>query len=90
MPLMSAFTNMLWAAINSGPSDTVAVGQLRRALVWISTLGGDNLKAVEWYCRPRASYFSLSTFDRSLTGGGAALQIGLSSLEEAESAPIVS
>ena len=49
---MSAFTNMLWAAINSGPSDTVAVGQLRRALVWISTLGGDNLKAVERHGRP--------------------------------------
>ena len=64
MPQMSAFTSMLWAAINSGPSDTVSVGQLRRALVWISTLCGDSFKAVERRCRPRAAYFSLTT-DRS-------------------------
>ena len=90
MPQMSAFTSMLWAAINCGPSDTVSVGQLRRALLWISTLCGYSFKAVERRCRPRATYFSLITFDGSLTGGGATLQVGLTKLEEAESAPIVS
>ena len=90
MPQMSAFTSMLWAAINSGPNDTVSVGQLRRALTWISTLCGYSFKAVERRCRPRATYFSLITFDGSLTGGGATLQVGLTKLEEAESAPIVS
>ena len=90
MPRMCAFTNMLWAAINSGSGDLVSVSQLRRALLWISTLCGNNLKAVERHCRPRASYFSLITFDGSLTGGGATLQVGLTNLKDAEHVPVVS
>ena len=47
------------------------------------------MRPIERHCRPRPKYFSLITFDGSLTGGGATLQIGLHDLSEAEHRPIV-
>ena len=42
------------------------------------------------HCRQPANYFSLITFDASLTGAGATLQSGLKTVEEAAIKPIIS
>ena len=89
MPQISAFTAMLWAAISSTTESSVAQAQAARALKWMRTLCQLNMRPVERHCRRRAEYFALVTFDGSLTGGGATLQIGLKDLQEAESAPVV-
>ena len=44
---------------------------------------------VQRHCREPTAYFTLITFDAALTGGGAMLQAGLKSLEDAATQPIV-
>ena len=44
---------------------------------------------VQRRCRIRAPYFTLVTFDGSLTGGGATLQVGLQGIKEAAVKPVV-
>ena len=44
---------------------------------------------VERHCRRPAAFYTLITFDGSLTGGGATLHVGVPSLSEASRRPIV-
>ena len=87
---MTAFTTLLWAATNYGAADHVALDQVKWALLWLVTLCKENMQPVWRRCRRRSTYFTLITFDGSLSGGGATLQVGLRDLSEATTSPIVS
>ena len=90
MPQMAAYTAMIWAAANASASGQVTRAQVTRPLTWLRALSQMNMAPDERHCRRTAQYFTLITFDGSLSGGGATLQVGLHSIEQAAAAPIVS
>ena len=88
MPHITAYTARLWAATASSP-EVISTQQLRPTILWLRRLCNDNLQQVQRHCREPTNFFTLITFDAALTGGGAMLQAGLKSLEEAATQPIV-
>ena len=88
LPQINAYTSRLWAA-TSGSSSYRALPQIKIPVRWLRALCGTGLEQRQHHCRATPGYFSLITFDASLTGGGASLQEGLQSLEQAATKPIV-
>ena len=63
---------------------------MERPLKWLWYLSENHLSGVLRRCRLPAEYYTLVTFDGSLTGGGAFLQVGVPSPEQAATCKIVS
>ena len=88
MPQITAYTARLWAA-SATSAEYVAAHQLRPTVMWLRRLCNDNLQRVQRHCREQPGYFTLITFDAALTGGGATLQAGLKSIEDAATKPML-
>ena len=89
MPQLSAYTSMLRGALASASSTTVSRQQLRTPRLWLTAFCAENLKVLERNCRRTAPYSTVITFDGSLTGGGATLQIGIRKRHEISFKPIM-
>ena len=88
MPQVTAYTARLWAATSSA-AEFVSTHQLRPSVLWLRRLCTDEFHQVQRHCRGPTCFFTLITFDAALTGGGAVLQAGLKTLEEAATTPII-
>ena len=89
MPQLKPFTAMLWAAMYSTKEQTVHANQVRLPIHWLLTFANANFLKIERRVRKPAAYSTVLTFDGSLSGGGATLQVGVPSLENADEHPIV-
>ena len=89
LPQMTVYTARLWAATATN-QEFINLHQIHVPVKWIRAIAGQEMKPVMCHCRPPANYFSLITFDASLTGAGATLQSGLRTVEEAAIKPIIS
>ena len=89
MPQVAAYTAMLWAAAASARNNRVANTQIWLPITWLQAFCQQNLESLERHCRLCAPYLTLITFDGSLMGGGATLQVGIRSRTEADSHSIV-
>ena len=87
MPQLSAYTAMLWGALASSNSVTVSVTQLRLPRQWLTVFCERNLKVLERHYRRAAPFTAVVTFDGSLTGGGATLQVGVKDRAEFTRSP---
>ena len=58
-------------------------------LAWLTAFAFQEFASLERRCRRRRSYWTVITFDGSLSGGGATLQVGVGNLKDHEAAPIV-
>ena len=88
MPQLTAYTSRLWAATTTSGA-VLPLSQVKTPIIWLRALCGEDLEPVQRHCRRPPAYFSLITFDASLTGGGATLQVGLNSLDQATTKPVV-
>ena len=75
MPQLNAFTRRLWAAIHASSEFTIPLRQVRTPLRWFAALADETYGPLERRCRRRAKHSVLITFDGSLSGGGATLQL---------------
>ena len=89
LPQITVYTARLWAAIAT-KQELINLHQIHTPVKWLRAIAGQEMKPVICHCRPPTNYFSLITFDASLTGAGATLQSGLRTIDEAASKPIVS
>ena len=89
LPQMTVFTARLWAA-TSTEQEYITKHQIDTSVKWLRALCGQSMVPIQNHCRTPTGYFSLVTFDASLSGGGATLHAGLRALEEAATKPIVS
>ena len=90
MPQFTAYTAMLWAALNVRKAATLDIEAVQKPVLWLHTVCQDNLRTVTRYCRRAAQHYTLVSFDGSLKGGEATLQTGVKSLDAAASTPIFS
>ena len=89
LPQITVYTARLWAATTT-KQDYINHHQVITPVKWLRALCGQELRPILCHSRPPTGYFSLITFDASLSGGGATFQSGLRNLTEAASKPIVS
>ena len=90
MSQLSAFTAMLWAAVGSTRAVALRASRVRKPLLWFRALCGVSFTPLEMHCRRLTPYYTLITFDGSLTGGGATLQAGVADWEAASTVPVIS
>ena len=86
---LSAYTAMLWGALSSSSSITVPVSQLRLPRKWLTVFCEQNLRAPGRHCRRAAQYTAVITFDGSLTGGGATLQVDVKNRSGIHTKPFI-
>ncbi len=80
---------MLWAALTAdGQADKVSIKQVQVPLRWLQAFARQHMAPVERRCRWQPPYYTIITFDGSLTGGGATFQTGLRDVQGALTAPI--
>ena len=89
LPQVSVYTGMLWAALAAAKFSWVDIKLVTRPLKWLRKLCRDKWQSVERHIRSVPPYFTVVTFDGSLTGGGALAQFGVKTLEDLHSSPIV-
>ncbi len=90
MPQLNAFTRMLWAALSQDTaSEHVHLKQIRIPLNWLRAFTEANMTPIERRCRLQPAYYTVITFDGSLSGGGAVLQTGVRDIHRATEAPII-
>ena len=72
----TAYTAMLWAAVACAKHGRVDTAHIRRPITGLLHFCRDGFRRVELRCRREADYYTVITFDGSLTGGGANYKVG--------------